>query len=100
MRAELQLLARLKQAGYFERGDFDPEPVFQVCRVHFGLDIVNPIDREQIYAMIDCLTADGLARFEYSSDPKLHPKDTLDYWRLVLTALGGRTLQRDHDDDN
>lgn len=96
MTPEIQLLARLKQTGYFDRGEFDPQPVFQVCRVHFGLDVSTQAGSEQIDVMIRRLTADGLAQFEYSSEPTLHPKDKLDYWRLVLTPTGVATLEHDN----
>ena len=93
MTSELQLLTRLKQSGYFERGDFDPQPVFQVCRLYLQLAVSTPAGSGLLEAMIRRMTAAGLVRLEYSPDPTLHPKDKLDYWRLLLTPSGATKVE-------
>ena len=89
----IELLRRLKEGGYFQPTTFDPAPIFQVCRRHLGIDVTSREQDERLTSVINGLVQSGLIKFEYSSDPRLHPKDSLDHWRLFLTAAGAAMLE-------
>lgn len=94
MTAGIQLLLRLKEAGYFEHRGFDPAAVFDVCRSHLLVDVATAEGSNKLSSLINSLVDDGLVIFEYSRDPSLHPKDVLDYWRLILTPAGLSKVNR------
>jgi hypothetical protein len=88
MNPEILLLVRLKQSGYFDGLGFDPKPVYTVCHRDLSIDVTTTEGGRRLDELIRSLVSDQLIRFEYSPDPTLHPKDSLDYWRIHLTSGG------------
>ena len=80
----MQFIAELKEIGYFGRESFDPSPVLKVAKKRLGIDVCRAGGSDQLSTVINGLVRRGVIHFEYSRDPVLHPKDVLDYWRLLL----------------
>jgi hypothetical protein len=81
-----QLVAALAQSGYFDVTDFDPARFTRIVEGQLGVGTVRALD---------ILAASGLTTFEYTSDPGLHPRDTLDWWRVSLTSAGKSILSEE-----
>lgn len=94
MNADIQFLVHLQRTGYFDRKDFDPQTVLQVCRRLCSIDTSTVEGNDQLGALINGLVDQGLITFQYTKDPNLHPKDRLDYWRIELTSTGISTLDQ------
>ncbi len=94
MKAESKFLTDLIENGYFAKGRFDPQPVFDAARKHLGIDVCSSEENERLTAVINRMVREGVIRFEYSQDPALHPRDVLDHWRLLLTPESAVTLER------
>ena len=92
MTPELQILLSLERAGYFEKVDYDPRTVLQVCAACCGFDVGTLKGRDEVNSVICRMIAQGLVEFEYSSDSSVHPRDRLDFWRLVVTQCGRTAL--------
>ena len=95
MNPETQFLYHLRQRGYFAEGDYDPQPVLDAARKYLGIDARTAAGSDRLNIVINGLVQRGAIRFEYSRDPTQHPKDILDYWRLLLTPVGAAELERE-----
>jgi hypothetical protein len=88
MNRGMLLLRKLDEGGYFARNDYDPRPVFDVCDRYLDIDVSTERGNNELTKLVNGLVGEGLIRVEYSPDPNLHPKDMLDYWRILLTESG------------
>lgn len=80
-----QIVRLLHEAGYFDRGNFYPSEFEGIT--HAGV-------RLGAQRALDVLAGAEFTKFEYDSDPDLHPKDKLDHWRVVLTEKGQRLISQ------
>jgi hypothetical protein len=77
-----ELLRAIARTGYFQQESFDPT---DLCKLLDQLRIKH-------HRALDLLTEAGLATFQYTTDPLVHPKDSLDFWKLSLTEVGAKVL--------
>ncbi len=80
---DLQVYRTLKACGYFERADFNPNPVWQAVASAKKMSLGDPQLSLEVDAFIARMKDAGLL-FSYTSEPDVHPKDVLDQWRLGI----------------
>ncbi|MDH5730696.1 MAG: hypothetical protein OEZ58_17035 [Gammaproteobacteria bacterium] len=73
------IIKALDNSGYFQRASYNPEEFDKIVENKLG------IGRERA---LKALEGNGLANFEYDPDPTIHPREKVDYWRVVLTEKG------------
>ena len=75
-----KLLEMLNQVYTFDDPKYKPDIIFKEAGDRFGFEFIyvgklinNLCDRQLVYC-------------EYDTDPNLHPRDMLDFWRLTKTS--------------
>jgi hypothetical protein len=74
------LLALLERCYPFGDPSFNPDIIYRQAANEYGFE------PKYVLVLIDDLIRRRLVWFEYSQDPSLHPKDSLDHWRLSKKA--------------
>lgn len=78
------ILNALAAAGYFSRASYHPEHFCSVVEDKLG------VGRERA---LRALEESGLTKFEYDPSQAIHPREKLDYWRVVLTERGAEIVK-------
>jgi hypothetical protein len=79
------LIKALAESGYFIRGSYNPD--------HFCSVVENKLGIGRARALA-ALEESGLTKFEYDPSPSIHPREKVDYWRVVLTEKGAKLVER------
>ena len=79
----LEIVDALARDGYFQVADFDPARFNRIVEDRLGVGTPRALD---------VLAASNLTTFEYTTDPRVHPRDVIDSWRVSLTAAGAALL--------
>lgn len=70
------LMELLEECYQFGDPTFRPDVIYRRAGEKFGFE------PDYVGTLVNNLVHRKLVRFEYDPNPNLHPKDSLDYWRL------------------